>query len=91
MAWEFSRVTRPTARKSYPCDAAQVVIDNAPFFEYSPDEYAAIETAKANGYRILAGEKYVKCVGVWEGQFETFRARFDLDEICLKYKLYVDD
>lgn len=87
--WELSTHTTPVARKEYDCGAWQW-IDNAGLGErdFEPDELQTIKKAERERFKILKGTKYICVRGKWEGEFSTFRARADLDKICLKYDLY---
>lgn len=91
MGWEFSRTTIQTAQKEYRCQASDWVC-NADLAEdeYAPEDWQAVEKAKAERWRILPGTQYVKTVGKWDGEFQTFRARLDMDDICRKYDFYYD-
>lgn len=89
MAWQFATTTTQVARKQYRCDAADV-IGNAGLdaFDFNPQEREVIEKAKAEKWQILPRTAYVKTSGKWEGEFSTFRARADLDQICVAHHLY---
>lgn len=91
MSWEIERATSPVAKKDYPCQAS-VWIDDAGLKEddYSEEDWAVIEKAKAENWMIKKGTQYSKIEGKWEGEFSVFRARVDLDNICHKYQLYPD-
>jgi hypothetical protein len=89
MGWDFSVTTRPIARKPYRCDAAHVIRDTD--CDFTAEERATIESARAGGWMINKGDQYVNCSGKWDGEFETFRARIDLDAICQDYDLYPED
>jgi len=90
MSWELTTVTYPKARKEYHCDASRILIDSLGLNkkEYSPEDWAVIETMRLRRFKILAGEKYFKLSGKWEGEFSIFRAIPEIDEICKKYDLY---
>jgi hypothetical protein len=87
--WDFSVTTKQVANKNYHCGAADW-IDNSSNGEadYSAEDWAVICLAKKEGNLIKKGDRYVKTSGKWEGDFEVFRARVDLDKICNKYELY---
>lgn len=90
MTWEVSTLTTPVARKDYHCQASDW-IDNTLGWneeEYEEADRPAIRKALAEGKKILKGTQYVKVTGKWEGEFDTFRARKDLNDICHKYELY---
>lgn len=87
--WEMQTITNPVARKDYDCGAS-VWIDHASYddAEYDEKDLQTIRKAKAENNKILKGTRYLKITGKWEGEFDTFRAREDLDAICHKYELY---
>lgn len=87
--WEIATVTNPKARKDYLCDAFSIVI-NAGLgeAEYSENEWAAIEKAKRENGKIIKGTKYTKTEGKYDGVFGTFRAREDMNEICITHGFY---
>lgn len=89
MCWDVSTETTPTARKAYLCNAAEW-INNSGMGEddFAPEDWDKIITAKAEGWKILPGTKYVKVKGIYEGEFSTFRGRPELCDICHKYDLY---
>ncbi len=91
MGWELATESQPVARKVYHCEASDW-IDNCGFDEsdYSPEDWAAIEKARAENWEIRTGTKHLKIQGKWEGEFSTFRARLELDAICHKYQIYQD-
>lgn len=91
MCWDVYTRTDPKARKKYRCDAADTIIQVGYGEEdYTPEEWAEIEKAKAEEWKILPGTKYVKVKGIYEGEFTTFRGRPELVHICDKYG-YWDD
>lgn len=89
---EIIRESKPVARKHYPCEAShwinQASLADA---EYEPDDLLLLSAAKADRYKILPGHKYVCQVQRVEGLIETFRARIDMHNICLKYELYPEE
>jgi hypothetical protein len=85
--WDFSEETQPTARKDYLCGASDWLSN------YSDDEFDELELtiiarARHENNKILKGTKYIKVTGKWEGEFSTFRARIDLNDICIKHNAY---
>ena len=90
MSWDMQTVTNPIAKKDYHCQASDW-IDNTLGWneaEYDEEDRPIILKAKAENFKILKSTRYVKVTGKWEGEFDTFRAREDLDAICRKYELY---
>ena len=92
MSWDLHITTKPIARKCYPCDAwkhiCRVGLDES---DYDLCDWDTIIQAQSDGAKIKSGTQYIKTKGKWEGKFSVFRARIDLNEICLKYNLYPDD
>lgn len=87
--WDMQTVTTPKARKDYPCEACQWLLNDCwQEADYTPEEWQQMEQAKADGYKILSGQKYIKVSGKWEGEFAVFRARPEIDAICQKYDIY---
>ncbi|MCV6612402.1 MAG: hypothetical protein OIF55_16695 [Amphritea sp.] len=93
MGWEFATETKPVARKDYHCEASDW-IDNTTGWdeeEFAEEDRETIRKARAEGCKVLKGTQYVKVTGKFEGEFSTFRARADLNDICQRYDLYPDD
>lgn len=91
MGWDFCNQTTPQARKRYHCDASDWINNfglEDVVCDCTDDEKAALKRAEQEGWKILPGTKYVKCSGVWEGDFSVFRARPELNAICLRLDLY---
>lgn len=89
MSWEVSTQTEPVASKDYHCDAAHWIL-NSGYEEqdYEPEDWKAIKKAESEGWRILKGTPYICVRGKFDGEFCTYRARKDLNDICLKYELF---
>ena len=89
MSWEMEKETTQIARKEYHCNASDW-IDNAGLEEgdYQPLDWARIQAAKSEGFKILKGSEYIKISGKWDGEFSVFRARPELEKICVDYGLY---
>ena len=90
MSWDEATNTEPTARKEYRCQASEWVNNMMGRDDFTPDELIIFDKAKAEKFKILKGTKYRKVSGIWEGESSVFRARPDMDDICLKYDLYDD-
>ena len=85
--WDFSEETQPIARKDYHCEASDW-LGNFSDDEFDEEELTVIARARHEGFKILKGERYTKTTGKWEGEFSTFRARIDLNNICIKHNAY---
>ena len=88
MSWDVYTGSTPIARKDYRCDASEYVCDRVGDQLFSFADYRIIVRAKRDGWKIKKGQRYEKCVGKWDGEWSTFRARQDMHELCLKYDLY---
>jgi len=89
MCWDFCVSSKPTARKEYDCQAKDWIVNGINNgAEFSEDDQKIIDHARSEDWKIKKGTQYAKTQGMWEGEFEVFRARKDLDLICMKYALY---
>jgi len=89
MSWEFCTETIQKARKDYHCSASDWIDESGMCEEdFDEEDWLTVQKAWDEEYKILKGTEYIKVVGRWEGEFNVFRARNDLDEICKKYELY---
>ena len=91
MGWDCYTVTNPKSRQDYECQACDWIM-NAGMSEEdcTPEEWKLIKIAEVEKWRIKKGATYTKCTGKWNGEFTTFRARPEIDEICQKYDIYTD-
>jgi len=82
------RDTTRHARKAYHCDACALWV-NAGYEQrdVSADEWLCIEAAKADGWRILRGQKYRHVVYRDGSELRTYRARLGMDDIAQHYEL----
>ena len=90
MSWNPQTVTEPIARKDYHCNACDWLDTylNGGIFSFA--EYRLIVKAKRDGWRIKAGQRYVKVEGKWDGEWSIFRARPEINEICQKHSIYAE-
>jgi len=58
--------------------------------DVSADDWLIIEGAQADKWKIRKGEQYRKIVYKDGGEFVTYRARIDMDALCLRLKLFDD-
>jgi len=92
MGWEMETRTDPVARKDYHCQASDWICESGrDESEYEVKDWATIKKAKSEDWKILKGTKYVKVSGKYDGDFATFRAREDLEDICQRYEIYSYD
>lgn len=80
------------ARKAYPC-GAYYWFDRSCYGQQdmAPDDWAVVESARADGCKILPGTPHIYQTSVGGDGFCEFRARQDMHAICLKYDLYPED
>lgn len=89
--WDLAVTTTQKARKDYPCGAWEW-IDNSGYgqADFKPKDWQIIEKARKDGFMIKKGMEYTKISGKFDGEFTVFRARLDLNAICVDYELYPD-
>ena len=88
MAWEFEETTEQVATKDYNCDACDWVNNDFANLDLSFSELRSYALAKRDKFKIKKGQMYTKTKGKWDGEFCTFRARIDIDKICLAHFVY---
>ena len=89
MSWTMEVTTTQKARKEYDCQACDWLNQsNLSVYDLSDEELAVIDKAKTEGGKILKGSLYTKTSGKWEGEFDVFRARLDIHDICLNHEIY---
>jgi hypothetical protein len=87
--WDCYTDSEPIARKDYICDAYRYWLSNCiADGDLSGDDLLIWEGAKADGFKIKKGMQYTKRQGLFDGVWQTFRARKDLNNLCLKFDLY---
>ena len=82
------------ARKSYHDDSCESVMESLDYLKFkglSFSEWRSIAKAKASGWKIQKGQKYVSQFNKMDGQTFTFRTLPDILAICGKYNLYSED
>ena len=79
------------AKKQYRCDASDLWKDaGLTHADCSTDEQRiAIERARADGWRILPGQRYRQMTGI-DDRFFTYRARLDMDRVCFDLDMWED-
>jgi len=88
------RESTPVARKFHSCQACEwLLMDDGWRInnEFKFSELRAVVRAKQNGWRIVAGQKYINAVVIWDGDFGVFKAIPEIDAICHKYKIYGEE
>lgn len=82
------RTSYPIAKKDYSCDACHWLNEGGLPDGMTISEIKTFIRAKRDGFKIKAGQKYVKVVQIWCGDFSVFKARPEIDDICKKYDIY---
>jgi hypothetical protein len=90
VTWDCYTNTKPVARKAYACDACADLNADLCEEDYAPDEWKLFEIARAEGFKILKGTQYDKTSGFWDGEPAVFRARPEMNAICVRHELYVN-
>jgi len=82
---------RRKARKGYKCDAT------AWFHNYgmgrhdlTPEQQVLFDASESDKGRILPGQVYHYQRAVYDGQMQTWRARLDMQSVCLALGLFDD-
>lgn len=87
MTWNVFTDSEPIARKDYRCDASYF-LGSLSESDFDGDDLLIYQGAKADNFMIKKGMKYVKRKGLCDGDWQVFRAREDLNNLCIKYDLY---
>ena len=83
--WSCERITYPTAKKEYNCDAYEWIMGlglNA--VDFTKEELEILDKVREENCKILPGTKYYKVVGRYDGEWTTMRARIDLLDIYFR-------
>ena len=89
MSWEVCTTTTPIAQKEYDCIACEwlaLAEWGQGYMEFG--DLRKVVKARRENCKILPGTRYIKTCGLWDGDWVTFRARIDMDGLCMKYELY---
>ena len=86
------RSDTPIAKKDYGCDAFVWLDQDLQYYreEMTAEDEAILDKAISEGCKIRKGDKYMYSVGLYEGEFSTFRGRIDLTALCHKYDAFQD-
>jgi hypothetical protein len=88
MSANFEFVTTQVARKGYWCDASRIVLEAGDFGAMTRADLRLLAKARRDGWKIKKGQIYVKCSGIVDGEWTTFRARPEINSLCECYGLY---
>jgi hypothetical protein len=82
-----------TARKNYRCTACESWLHSGYSLVdcQSEEQRQAVESAKADGWMILKGQRYLSQVQIDGGSIYTVRARLDVNALCNDLELYPED
>ena len=84
-------IKHPVAKKVHSCDACTWLNEGGLPDGMKYSEVKKYIIARREGFKIKVGTKYVKIAQIYNGDFCTFRARPEIDELCHKYDVYQDD
>lgn len=81
-------ITRPIAKKSYPCDGCHT-LNSSGLCErdMTPEQWQVVVAATADGSRIHQGRRYVKEV-YKDGGISVYRFREDMYALCNELEVY---
>lgn len=88
MDWQVFTDSEPISRKEYYCDAYRYFLSNMAERDFNGDDLLIYQAAKADKFKIKKGTKYFKRTGLFDGMWQTFRARIDMHNLCIKHELY---
>jgi len=91
MTWDVYTKTKPFARKTYQCDASGFVYEMLAEIEWTADEKLMIDAMCADDMKIKKGQQYLQIKGLWDGDWQTFRGRLDMVNLCDKYDLWPEE
>jgi len=78
-----------TAKKHYQCDASRLFLQsNYGENDVSSDDWLIVQGCEADKWKIRPAQQYRRTVYEDMGKICTFRARLDMDSICLRHDLY---
>lgn len=92
MCYEFMKESTQTARKDYFCDGCNRILESGHLsIGMNFAQYRVFARAKRLNFWIKKGERYRKIISRYEGRLVAFRVRVDIDDICEKLDVYIDD
>lgn len=87
--WQFFEDSEPVAKKDYRCDAylywLSGTIDER---DLGGDDLLIWQGAKSDGFMIKKGMKYTKRKGLFDGVWQTYKARTDLNDLCTRLDIF---
>ena len=89
---DILRDTKQYAKKHYHCDACETWLDTGYYqSDVSSDDWMIVTAAKADGWRILPGQQYRKVIYAENNTIKAYRARLDMDALCDRLDLFIED
>ena len=78
-----------TAVKDHRCDSCMLWLESGlSLRDCNSEQIEVIERAKADGFKILKGQKYVKVTVKYDGALQTFKHRPDMYRVCDELELF---
>ncbi len=78
-----------TAAKDHYCDSCRLWLESGLHLrDCNNEQKEAIELAKADGFKILKGQKYIKVTVKYDGVLQTFKHRPDMYKVCDELELF---
>lgn len=84
------REALPIAKKDHRCSACVWIMELICEYDFTFAELREIVKARKNGWRINAGEEYIKQINICDGDFYVYKAIPAIHEICIKNDVFVD-
>jgi len=86
---ELLSESRPVARKEHECMASDFIINSGwDGDDWTPEEQQDIADARHDNWKIKKGEEYIRQTVKQDGEILTFKAKYALHQICIKYDFY---
>lgn len=88
MSWDPEFYSEQIARKNYNCNACDWAREQVHEGIYSISDFRMIVLARRDNWEIKKGMRYIKVRGKWDGEWCTFRARPEINELCQRLDIY---
>ena len=93
---EFIRKREPVARKDYPCEASEWLVEDCYYLDdigsLTFSEKKVLVKARRNNWKVKKGDKYIRFTQrSCEGQIFDSKVIPEIHAICLKYDIYEND
>lgn len=91
MSYQQLTQRNPTAQKDHDCHACEwITAEGYLDYDFTFAEKRLLVKARQAKWQIKKGDKYLKCTGVYEGEFCTYQAIPEINDICVKYGIGKD-